>query len=219
MLQFLFNNRVTHRFLVNYLIISHNQKNQGPTFWTQNPIFRLFSHEKTSNTPYEPKNIIWTSKSQLPIPKKLKIIIKKIKNKKTKSNPNLVFCHVHRETSPILHHFREKNLLTQISTFFMAEILLFNHFLSLKNFSVITTKKLVDTNGNTDRFFSLIFCCYIYWTNFSSITKPISKYQQKYVVGVYRGNHNRNRRNKKIQTMQWHVSFYRLSYRQNYNGI
>ena len=40
-----------------------------------------------------------------------------------------------------------------------------------------------------------------------SITKFISKHRKEYSHGIYRGNHNEKRRNKKRQTIQWHVSF------------
>ena len=109
-------------------------------------------------------------------------------NEKTKSNPNLVFWHVHREPSPILHHFREKNLLTQILTFFMVGILLFNHFLSPKNFSVITTRKLVNTNRNTNRFFrwyfAVIFTDQIFLPSPTSSVNTNENMSSVYIEGI-----------------------------------
>jgi hypothetical protein len=54
------------------------------------------------------------------------------------------------------------------------------------------------------RYFVLIFTDRIF-----SIANFVGINWWKYVVGIYRGNPNPNRRNKKNQTVRWHVSFYR----------
>jgi hypothetical protein len=51
----------------------------------------------------------------------------------------------------------------------------------------IIIKTLMNTNGNTDRFFSSVYYGDIYRSNFS-ITKSVGNHQQEYVVGIYRGN-------------------------------
>ena len=58
----------------------------------------------------------------------------------------------------------------------------------------ITTRRLAKINGNTDIFFSSIYCSDIYQPNFS-IANSIGKHRRKYIVSIYRGNHNRKRWN------------------------
>ena len=59
-------------------------------------------------------------------------------------------------------------------------------------------KKLTNTNENTSGFFLFVFCSDIYRLNFS-VTNSIGKHWWKNIIGRYRGNYSRNRRNKKTK--------------------
>jgi hypothetical protein len=69
----------------------------------------------------------------------------------------------------------------------MAYIWFFSLFIYLFTVDILPLYLMIELSLSW--FFSLIYCCNIYQPNFF-IVNFISKYRQKYIIGIYRENHN-----------------------------
>jgi hypothetical protein len=80
----------------------------------------------------------------------------------------------------------EFDILTLVDLcYFLIDFFQFYH--SILCWLWITIRKLTNTNGNTDRFFTSVFYDDFYRPNLS-IANSICKHRQKYIVDIYWGN-------------------------------